>query len=319
MARARTSSNVDARAVAQAALGGAAGKVVLDAVAGEDPRYAVVHLDGEVDGEFALALAENDAHVVIESEAVSGGVELRECGLEGAPSGLGLWLTNDHNRLEDNYSENEKGRAIGPPFAVCRSFRRARRPPLREPSFLRLRQRSPGRARRRARSRRRRFQRRYPPSDRDRSPRSRRRSSHRRGRRRGPRRVRPRRAEAERQHHLRDVQRLFDHDLSACRDELADDHVLLETEQLVDLAADSGLGQDSRGLLEGGGGEEALSVQRGLGDPEQDGLRGRGLAALGQHASVLGLEPEAVDAARRAAGSSRRERRRGRAAASGGR
>src|SRR6266849_9001903 len=42
------------------------------------------------------------------------------------------------------------------------------------------------------------------------------------------------------------------------RDEPAHDHVLLEPAQVVDLAADGGLGQDPGGLLEGRGRDEAV-------------------------------------------------------------
>ncbi|MPN56912.1 hypothetical protein SDC9_204605 [bioreactor metagenome] len=43
--------------------------------------------------------------------------------------------------------------------------------------------------------------------------------------------------------------------------QLADDHVLLQAFQRIDLAFDSGFSQYARGLLEGGGGEEALRGQ----------------------------------------------------------
>jgi hypothetical protein len=70
-----------------------------------------------VDGQLALALAQDDAHVVVEAEAVSSRVELGERRLEGTCSRLGLWFTNDHNRLGLNYSQNEKRRAIRPAFS----------------------------------------------------------------------------------------------------------------------------------------------------------------------------------------------------------
>src|SRR5262249_31865251 len=62
---------------------------------------------------------------------------------------------------------------------------------------------------------------------------------------------------------------------SAGRDQPAHDDVLLETPQVVHLAADGRLGEDSRGLLEGCRRDEAVRRQGGLGDPEEDGL-GRG-------------------------------------------
>ena len=79
------------------------------------------------------------------------------------------------------------------------------------------------------------------------------------------------------------------------RDQLADDHVLLEADQVVLGAVDGGLGEHPGRLLEGRGGEERRRVQRRLGDAEQDRLRRRGLAALGEDAVVDLLEVEAID------------------------
>src|SRR4051794_31003568 len=79
------------------------------------------------------------------------------------------------------------------------------------------------------------------------------------------------------------------------RDQLADDHVLLQTEQAVDLALDRGVGQHLRRLLEGGGGEERLGRQRGLGDAEDQRLVRRLLALGLADALVLALEDELVD------------------------
>ena len=53
-------------------------------------------------------------------------------------------------------------------------------------------------------------------------------------------------------------------------DELTDDDVLLQAGQRVDLALDSGLGQDTGGLLEGRSGQEGVGSQTGLGDAKQD-------------------------------------------------
>ena len=64
------------------------------------------------------------------------------------------------------------------------------------------------------------------------------------------------------------------------RDQLADDDVLLEAVQAVDLALERRVGQHLRGLLEGGRGQERVGVQRGLRDPEDDLLGLRGLAAV---------------------------------------
>ncbi len=63
---------------------------------------------------------------------------------------------------------------------------------------------------------------------------------------------------------------------------------------MIDSAADSRLGEDARSLLEGGCGQEAIGVERGLGHPQENGLSGGGLATLGQHLSVHFLEPEAI-------------------------
>ena len=52
------------------------------------------------------------------------------------------------------------------------------------------------------------------------------------------------------------------------RDQLADDHVLLEADEAVALALEGGVGEHLRRLLEGGRREERLGRERGLGDPE---------------------------------------------------
>ena len=80
----------------------------------------------------------------------------------------------------------------------------------------------------------------------------------------------------------------------AGRDQLADDDVLLQAEQVV-LAGDRRLGEHAGGLLEGGRRQEALGVQRGLGDAQQHRLGRRRLTALGQHPAVHLLELEAID------------------------
>src|SRR3954452_8483896 len=79
------------------------------------------------------------------------------------------------------------------------------------------------------------------------------------------------------------------------RDQLADDDVLLETDQVVAGAVDGGLREHPGRLLEGGRGEERRGVERRLGHAEQHGLRRRRLAALGQDLVVGLLEIEAVD------------------------
>ncbi len=65
------------------------------------------------------------------------------------------------------------------------------------------------------------------------------------------------------------------------RDQLADDHVLLEPVEAVDLALQRGVGEHLGGLLEGGRRQERVGVQRRLGDAEDDVLElGRLFAAL---------------------------------------
>ena len=69
-------------------------------------------------------------------------------------------------------------------------------------------------------------------------------------------------------------------------DQLADDDILLQAHQVVHLALDSGLGEDLGGLLEGGGGEEGVRGQRGLGNTHEKLGIGRflqGLAGFGIH------------------------------------
>src|SRR6185295_4987403 len=56
---------------------------------------------------------------------------------------------------------------------------------------------------------------------------------------------------------------------SARRDEPADDDVLLEALERIDLALDRRLGEDAGGLLERGRRDEAAGLQARLGDAEQ--------------------------------------------------
>src|SRR5437867_470777 len=81
----------------------------------------------------------------------------------------------------------------------------------------------------------------------------------------------------------------------AGRDDVAHDDVLLEAVQVIDTAHGRGFGQDARGVLEGGGAEEGLGFERGLGDAEQDGLGLGGLAAHFLDAVVFVLEVDLVD------------------------
>src|SRR5918996_4378153 len=76
------------------------------------------------------------------------------------------------------------------------------------------------------------------------------------------------------------------------RDQLADDDVLLEAEQAVDLALDRCVREHLRRLLEGGGREERLRRERCLGDTEDERLEGRALLLLLLHARVLALEED---------------------------
>jgi hypothetical protein len=48
---------------------------VLDAVAGEDARAAVVHADGHLDVQLAVWHAEEEAHLFLETEIVGGALE----------------------------------------------------------------------------------------------------------------------------------------------------------------------------------------------------------------------------------------------------
>ena len=62
------------------------------------------------------------------------------------------------------------------------------------------------------------------------------------------------------------------HAAGARRDQAADDDVLLEPLQVVDLAGDRRLGQDPGGLLERGRRDERLGLQARLGDALQHRL-----------------------------------------------
>src|SRR2546426_19123 len=81
----------------------------------------------------------------------------------------------------------------------------------------------------------------------------------------------------------------------ACRDQAADDHVLLQPAEVVGLAGNRGLRQYAGGLLERGRRNEAVRRERRLRDAEEHGLGGRGTLTLRQHAAVLLLEHELVD------------------------
>ena len=80
---------VDVLVVAEAALVGSEGVVVLDAVALEEPVVSVVHADGEVDHDLVLGLGEDDADAVLEVDGVCGaehggdGLEVEVVGVVG--------------------------------------------------------------------------------------------------------------------------------------------------------------------------------------------------------------------------------------------
>src|SRR6516225_7921852 len=84
-------------------------------------------------------------------------------------------------------------------------------------------------------------------------------------------------------------------DTGTGRNQLSDDHVLLETVELVAAAVDRRIGQDSRGLLERRRTQPRVGGQRRLRDTHQHRPAGRGLAALGHHPAVLRLELRTVD------------------------
>src|SRR3954471_15335958 len=79
------------------------------------------------------------------------------------------------------------------------------------------------------------------------------------------------------------------------RDQLPDDHVLLQAGEAVDLALERRVGQDLGGLLEGGRRQERVRGQRRLGDAEDDLLGLGAFLALRDHRVVDLPELVAVD------------------------
>ena len=77
-------------------------------------------------------------------------------------------------------------------------------------------------------------------------------------------------------------------------DEVAHDDVFLEPAQVVHLAQGRRFREDAGGVLERGGGDERIRLQRRLGNAEQHRQALGGLAALFQHFDVFGLEVELV-------------------------
>ena len=89
-------------------------------------------------------------------------------------------------------------------------------------------------------------------------------------------------------------------------DEVAEDDVLLEAFEHIHLAESGGLGKDTGGVLEGGGGDEGLGLEGGLGDTQEDGLAVGGAAMLlhsllvdaGERGAVHLVAPEETGIAR---------------------
>src|SRR3954452_10047111 len=79
-------------------------------------------------------------------------------------------------------------------------------------------------------------------------------------------------------------------DAGARRDELADDDVLLQTQQRVAAGVDRGIGENTGRLLERRSRQPRLGRQRGLGDAHQHRTAGGPLPALGHDPAVLLLE-----------------------------
>ena len=89
--------------IPEAALGRAAGDVVLDPVAGEDRDRPVVEGDREVHGPLALRQAEDRANPGVELEVVRGLVELGERGGQALAPQLaaGAWMVWSIEASED--------------------------------------------------------------------------------------------------------------------------------------------------------------------------------------------------------------------------
>jgi hypothetical protein len=76
----------------------------------------------------------------------------------------------------------------------------------------------------------------------------------------------------------------------ASRDETADDDVLLEALERIDLALDRRFREDAGGFLEGRRREERAGLQRGLGDAQQDARALGGLTSGLDRRSIGFLE-----------------------------
>src|SRR5438270_4848998 len=80
----------------------------------------------------------------------------------------------------------------------------------------------------------------------------------------------------------------------AGRNKPADDDVLLEPAQVIDRALNRSFGEHARGLLEGGGRDEAIGGERGLGNSQEQRTAGSRFAAQGDYALVLFAEVELI-------------------------
>jgi putative heme degradation protein len=83
---------------------------VLNPIAGEYLNRSVIHFDREIDGEFTLTVAQDLAHVVVETKHLGRNLKLfdgnaEEVSLFAGPNGgsvkddLGLMLLDDHRCL----------------------------------------------------------------------------------------------------------------------------------------------------------------------------------------------------------------------------
>ena len=85
-----------------------------------------------------------------------------------------------------------------------------------------------------------------------------------------------------------DFRRLVVVEAGSCGDQVTQDHVFLQTDQVVDLARESGFGQHLGRFLEASSRDEAFARHGGLGDSQQlgAGLGGTWLAVLTRLAPI---------------------------------
>src|SRR6516164_3923345 len=91
-----------------------------------------------------------------------------------------------------------------------------------------------------------------------------------------------------------DLAELVHHRPGSRRDQPADDDVLFEAVERVDLAVDRGLGEHARRLLERRRRDEGPGLQRRLGDAEQHRMRGCGLLTFRHHPRINLVELDLV-------------------------